>query len=450
MNIKNTCLINNKKEVINLSKTDYKKEYMELKTKYDILEKEFRIINNQLYYIKCSRLYKITEIIRKVIRPARNELSKISNVSVKLFKLKKFLKNTEKLVIIPSSFEFDEFVNQRPINYAKFLAKEGYKVLFVVWQWDKHTVVHNSFKTVAKNIFQIPLYNFLKKEVEYTDIKDKTFLITFPHELFSVLLSEYRLNGFRIHYDNMDEWEEFQKVGQADWYKKEYEEKIILESDLVSAVSPFLIEKFSYLREDILLSPNGYYTHVTGEQNKNIARKVIEDNKINIGYFGHLTDSWFDWDLVFETAEKNKNFVFHLIGYGASDKVLERIDKTENIKFYGKIPTHQLCEYVKDWNFGIIPFKESNLAKAVDPIKIYEYLYMGLSVLVSGIEHLKSYPKTFVVKSSDELITKINDLVKNNKDIDIKEFLEESRWEARFKVFLKKYDRKTVKSLYEK
>lgn len=433
-----------------MSKTDYKKEYMELKTKYDFLEKEFRIINNQLYYIKCSRLYKITEIIRKVIRPLRNILRKATYISIKLFKLKKFLKNTERLVIIPSSFEFDEFVNQRPINYAKFLAKEGYKVLFVVWQWDKQTIVNNSFKTVAENIFQIPLYDFLKKEVEYVNIKDKTFFITFPHELFSVLLSEYRQNGFRIHYDNMDEWEEFQKVGQADWYKKEFEEKIILESDVVSAVSPFLIEKFSYLRKDILLSPNGYYNYITGEQNKNIARKSIEDNKINIGYFGHLTDSWFDWDLVFEAAEKDERLIFHLIGYGASNKILQKIEKTENIKFYGKIQTNQLYKYVKDWNFGIIPFKKSNLAKAVDPIKIYEYLYMGLSVLVTGIEHLKSYPKTYVVKNSDELITKINELLKNNKNIDINKFLEDSRWESRFKVFLKKYDRKTLKNLYEK
>lgn len=433
-----------------MSKTDYKKEYMELKTKYDFLEKEFRIINNQLYYIKCSRLYKITEILRKVIRPLRNIQRKATYISIKLFKLKKFLKNTERLVIIPSSFEFDEFVNQRPINYAKFLAKEGYKVLFVVWQWDKQTLVNNSFKTVAENIFQIPLYDFLKNEVEYVNIKDKTFFITFPHELFSVLLSEYRQNGFRIHYDNMDEWEEFQKVGQADWYKKEFEEKIILESDVVSAVSPFLIEKFSYLREDILLSPNGYYSHITGEQNKNIARKSIEDNKINIGYFGHLTDSWFDWDLVFEAAEKDKRLIFHLIGYGASNKILQKIEKTENIKFYGKIQTNQLYKYVKDWNFGIIPFKKSNLAKAVDPIKIYEYLYMGLSVLVTGIEHLKSYPKTYVVKNSDELITNINELLKNNKNIDINKFLEDSRWESRFKIFLKKYDRKTLKNLYEK
>lgn len=438
-------------EVRVLSNKNFEKEYNELLRKYEKLNKDYRFLNNQLYYIKSSRLYKLSELIRKIIRPFRSRLSKIIRaLSLKNYKLKKFLKNSDKVVIIPSSFEFDEIVNQRPINYAKFLAKNGYKVMFVVWQWDKYTVVNNSFKNVSKNIFQIPLYDFLKKTVDYSHISDKTFLITFPHELFYEVIKDYRLDGFRIHYDNMDEWEEFQKVGQADWYKKSYEEKIILESDLVSAVSPALIDKFSYLRSDILLTPNGYYTHITGEHNKDISLTMIKDDKINIGYFGHLTNSWFDWELILEVAKKQNNFVFHLIGYGAPEEILKKIEEIHNIKYYGKIPTHLLGDYVKNWNIGIIPFRESKLSKAVDPIKIYEYLYMGLDVIATGIEHLKTYPKTSVVNNSKEFIDTVNKIINDDKSIDINNFLENAKWERRFDTFIKEYDRKTIMRLYEK
>lgn len=49
----------------------------------------------------------------------------------------KWAETANKVAIIPCSFEFDELVNQRPINAAKYFASKGYKVLFIAWQWKK-------------------------------------------------------------------------------------------------------------------------------------------------------------------------------------------------------------------------------------------------------------------------------------------------------------------------
>lgn len=433
-----------------MRQTDYKKKYDELLEKYEALESEFKIMNRELYYIKCSRLYKMTLVLRKAIRPVRKATSFLNPKNAKVKKINKFLKGSSKVAIVPCSFEFDDIVNQRPINYAKYLSNLGYRVLYVVWQWDENTEINNAYKIVHENVLQIPLYDFLKFDLDFSIAKNKIFYINFPNEIFSVKAYELREQGFFIHYDIMDDWEEFQKVGQADWFIKSVEEQLILSADYVSAVSPFLVDKFKNLRKDIALSPNGYYIHMTGENNKNIARREIENGKINIGYFGHLTDSWFNWDMIISLAKKNSNYCFHIIGYGLSEETEERIKKCDNITYYGKVPMTQLYQYVRDWNIGIIPFKELTLAKAVDPIKIYEYIFMGLPTIVSGIKHLSSYPNTFVIETLEEFektvekITIDSNIIKNADS-----FLENSTWEARFEKMMEEYVGKGVSDLYE-
>ena len=90
------------------------------------------------------------------------------------------------------------------------------------------------------------------------------------------------------------------------------------------------------------------------------------------------------------------------------------------------------------------------LAKAVDPIKIYEYIFMGLPTIVSGIKHLSSYPNTFVIETVGEFekivekITIDSNIIKNADS-----FLENSTWEARFEKMMEEYVGKGVSDLYE-
>lgn len=168
-----------------------------------------------------------------------------------------------------------------------------------------------------------------------------------------------------------------------------------------------------------------------------------------IGYFGHLTEAWFDWDVVFSLASQLPNHKFEIIGYGEPDWVHEKVAHFENIKLVGKVHPSELHAYVSRWSVGIIPFIQSTLSDAVDPIKVYEYLYFGIPVVVTGIGHLKEYPKTyFATKSNiqEKIIQAISE--KTNSD-DLEEFLEQTTWEARFDSLLSlASSRKSIYSLY--
>ena len=175
---------------------------------------------------------------------------------------------------------------------------------------------------------------------------------------------------------------------------------------------------------------------------------------MHLGYFGHLTESWFDWDFLLKVLElaRQKNFKLHvhLIGYGEPD-LREKLEKySDQVQFYGKIHPSELYKHVKKWDAAMIWFKSGKLSEAVDPIKIYEYLYFGLPTIVKGIGHLNGFPLTHVVTSEDQaldvLITLHNEGVnphKEDREISLaaEQMLIKSTWEQRFTDLLGIMDR---------
>lgn len=339
------------------------------------------------------------------------------------------LNDAEKIVFITCSFEFDELVNQRPINAAKYFADRGYKVIFIAWQWTPQEFLSKGCSQVWRNVHQVPLYEFvnLTKQCRLSD-KTALFIITLPAQVFIPAIYDFRAQGCQIAYDIMDEWECFNQVGQAPWYLREAEETIILQSDYACGVAPSLRDKFASLRSDIEVIGNGYSENVLGD-----TRNIAQSTSNKVGYFGHLTDSWFDWDIVFQLAEHYPQYYFEFIGYGEPDWVVEKVKYFANILLVGKVMPKDLHQYVKGWSIGLIPFKSGELAQAVDPIKIYEYLYFGLPTLVTGIEHIKRYPMTYFSNGSNilELFMETLNCKRNPSDLDI--FLRETTWAARFK-----------------
>ena len=338
----------------------------------------------------------------------------------------------ERIAIIPCGFEFDELVNQRPINAAKYFAAHGYLVLFVAWQWSPNDTLSKGFGEVWPNVYQVPLFDFVSKaEMLCQPRKLSLFLVTMPAPTLVDLIPSLRQRGLAIVYDIMDEWEAFFHVGQAPWFKKPIEDSLVLQSDYVCAVSPSLRDKFTALRLDISVIGNGYTPDVIGVEHKGIAGTQRSDERV-IGYFGHLTDAWFDWRLVFHLAKIRTDLTFEIIGYGEPGWVRQESAALPNLRLLGKVLPDDLHRYTSRWSAGIIPFVEGVLAEAVDPIKIYEYLYFGLPVIVTGIRHLKDYPMTYFSERKDVLDTLEHALQSKRKPEEVDAFLERTTWRARF------------------
>ena len=404
--------------------------YSLFKSMYWRLPERLRILLNKQRHKFVSK--RLRTAIRHASSPASDHLRDSKIETSWVARAKKF----DKIAVIPCGFEFDEIVNQRPINAAKHYSSRGFLVLYIAWQWSPDDVLSKGCGEVFPNVIQVPLYEFLSS---YQSLSLENtlghYVITMPARQFVNMTDAWRSKGGILIYDIMDEWEEFSRVGQAPWYEKTTEDQLVLAADFVFAVSPALSRKFSHIRTDISIIGNGYSPSVLGTESKGVAGAVV-GNSVVIGYFGHLTDAWFDWDLLFFVAAQAPYYEFEIIGYGEPDWVRRKINKFTNIKLLGKIHSADLHSYVCRWSVGIIPFVNSKLASAVDPIKIYEYLFFGLPSVVTGIDHLRTYPKTYLAEKSNMLDKISNAISDNSSEGTLEEFLKETTWECRFDSLL--------------
>lgn len=444
----NSILIYHQKAIDELSEA--KKEIFELKYTRSIKENS-RSIQSVVRSFGETSIWLQQAIKTQDIRSKDEVLIAIQNVSKSesiVFSLQAacgIVKDGMRkgLVVINSAYEFQPAYNQRPIAIAKEACAAGYFVIFISWQWSRDEILKQSGHLFGGSLLQIDRFD-LDKLIEILDeekIENGTFILTIPSEDFVNSLPKFQSVGFRTIYDVMDDWDEFHSVGQAAWWTAELEQKSVLSADLVTAVSPSLTDKITKYGRDVEWVANGLRPTHRSEQFVS-SRSSNLNGTIVLGYFGHLTEAWFDWTGIIELASNHKNVVIRIIGYGEPKWAAEKIKLIDNIDFIGFVPAHLLWEKVSDWHIGIIPFLPTELTRGVDPIKIYEYLNFGLPVLSSGMPHLEQYPESKVVTSWADSFNSIVDLYGKiiDRNIDytkMADFCKESTWSKRFKAMVK-------------
>jgi glycosyltransferase involved in cell wall biosynthesis len=106
-------------------------------------------------------------------------------------------------------------------------------------------------------------------------------------------------------------------------------------------------------------------------------------------FFGHISYDWVDTALIRFIASQRPKWHIVLVGRNSVDPL--EFDKHENIHLLGEreyedLPT--LCRYA---SIGIIPFVDSELTAACNPLKLYEYLAAGLPVVSTDIPEVRRY-----------------------------------------------------------
>ena len=228
------------------------------------------------------------------------------------------------------------------------------------------------------------------------------------------------------------------------------------ESDVVTTVSPSLVEVLRTFEINPILITNGVDTSIFRPLSVAKGKRVLgyDEDDFVIGYVGSI-ERWIDLETVLYAVKKLRDsgidVKLSIIGKRLftdyEDEIQSLVRKLELegcVKFHGFVPYNMLPKYIAGMDVCLIPFRRSPVSDVALPNKFFEYTACGKIILSTPLpDVIKINPgNVFFYSTSDELCNIIKQLL----NIDYKELVK--------KIFLKinlyDYDWRTKAKEFEK
>ncbi len=245
--------------------------------------------------------------------------------------------------------------------------------------------------------------------------------------------------GWKTVYELLDDMEEFNRAGFSKWYHPRLEERACRRADRVIAVNELLAAKARMMgAREVSVIGNGVDSDllVRTAERRNVASASARRAHRRVGFIGHLTPAWLDWQMLVNAAASNPHIAFDIAGQGGS----ANLELPSNINLVGPKSHEQYLEMSGSWSVGLVPFRLTKITAAMDPLKIYEYLAAGLRVVVPGIGDLDRFPCSYPFRGRSEfdqaLQAALTDELTDAEFSGAEAFLDAATWSARTDAFL--------------
>ena len=169
------------------------------------------------------------------------------------------------------------------------------------------------------------------------------------------------------------------------------EAQLIREADLVFTTSERLRERAAALGGRVHLFPAGVnfdaFARVRGGTDP-VPEDLARLTRPIIGYVGAL-HQWLDQALIAKVAARLPDVSFALVGPAASD--VSKLREFSNVHLLGERPHAQVPQYVKGFDVGLVPYRISAYTDSVYPVKLNEYLAMGIPVVATDLPEIRRF-----------------------------------------------------------
>ena len=208
----------------------------------------------------------------------------------------------------------------------------------------------------------------------------------------------------RVVYYCVDEFSAFSGFNES--LIRRLEERTIRASDVVITTSATLQDQRRGLNPNTHMVPHGVdYDHFAASDSVSpdqVPEEICDIPRPIFGYFGLISD-YVDLELIGQAARARPQWSFVFLGDVRRDTA--PIDRLENVYLLGGRSYESLPGYCSRFDVGLIPFRMNRLTRAVNPIKLREYLAAGLPVVSSPMpEVLRYQPAVTTAESLDEFL----------------------------------------------
>ncbi|WP_337098195.1 glycosyltransferase [Paenibacillus sp. YIM B09110] len=354
-------------------------------------------------------------------------------------------------IIILSIINYD-FRYQRPQHLANSFSNNGHRVFYVNANFETELRVRAEVGTkinvcsmehsAAGNIYSLhskdeinAITNQLETMVTQYGVRDCFLVVEYPTwtPVVKYLKNKY---GFRVVTDYLDDFTGFKDTTDKRLHSLSVE--LLRSSDRIIASSDYLADKAQVYNSNVEIIRNGtefeHFNKVYNKKQSSFGRRKV------VGYYGAIAH-WFDFEKVEYLAKRLEDVDIVLIGSVTEGH--DRLSKYPNIKLLGEKAYGELPEYLKGFDVCLIPFDTStDLIKATNPVKYYEYLSTGKKVVATSIPELMPYKNKYVYLTNDneEFFQYVKMCLEGNDELapaqECIEFAKEHDWKVRGDSFI--------------
>lgn len=212
-------------------------------------------------------------------------------------------------------------------------------------------------------------------------------------------------------FNRSDKYSKFPEASES--FIKTCEEKLLKSSDLILYVNHKL------MAEDIGPHSRKYYIghgvdydHFAGsiEDNTSIHSDLAGLKRPIVGFFGAIDDYTVDLKLLKFAAQSLPDMSFVLIGLSTVD--ISDITSLPNVRYMGFRPYSEIPKLGASFDVGIMPWLQNEWIEYCNPVKLKEYLALGIPVVTTPIPQAGDYPHLLsVANTSEGFVQAIRDVI---------------------------------------
>jgi glycosyltransferase involved in cell wall biosynthesis len=289
-----------------------------------------------------------------------------------------------------------------------------------------------AISSLSPKVNRISVIHAVRKRLAELGMKRPLLVTTVPNASDYVgACDEKRVVYYCV--DDFSEWPNYRKS-----LISKMERELIDKSDVLIATSRKLFDKLSIRGKPSYLLTHGvdldHFTRKPGKEHS-----VLHNiPKPRVGYFG-LFDGRTDQDLLANVAERMPGVSFVITG--PLDTDVSSLKALSNVYFTGSVPYSELVSVVGGWEACILPYAQSELTRAINPLKLKEYLATGKPIISTPIpEACRVGDLVHIAETAEEWIEMIRTSLLGTRSKDHAQrnaFLVNESWEKKAGQFLK-------------
>lgn len=212
---------------------------------------------------------------------------------------------------------------------------------------------------------------------------------------------------------------------------RSHEDTALARADMVICSSQALLDRLQGRHQMITMVPNGcdyplFSQQPEGEPPAEL-RACCGPRAVFTGTWG----AWVDSDLVEKAAKALPYLEFLIIGPLLGGRPV----KGPNVHHLGPRPYEMLPAYLHRSNVALLPFADTDVTRAANPIKMWEYLAVGLPVVSTPLPEVMPLKGVVHVAEPGRFVDAVESALSDHEGREARQALARaSSWEARYQM----------------